>query len=273
MCTVKNPGFRKRKRFIRSWNASLPAFSSVLAFLRSGKMKEDENHVLINYSNGKYVYHGKDAGFEYAYKTQNGKTFWRYIFQHSLPLRECYHYEILERLGIPVPQVLAVGDTRKFFVLKESFLITSFLKDTFDGRIFMEGGKYRNGHENLCFAYCRKNLLYLAKLHDAGFFHKAAHPRNFLFRETGKEGEVEVFWIDVARLRKSYCRKRAVVMDLHTFFRDMLLPEENVLQLLKIYMEKVEKKVFPSEKELFEALLHFKRRPFSKKKYQISART
>ena len=62
-------------------------------------------------------------------------------------------------------------------------------------------------------------------------------------------------------------------MDLHTFFRDMLLPEENVLQLLKIYMEKVEKKVFPSEKELFEALLHFKRRPFSKKKYQITART
>lgn len=268
---MEKPDFRKKKRFICSWQAALDAFEPVLASLRAGKLVEDENHSLINVNNGKFVYHGKDSSFDYAYKTQNGKTFWRYIFRHSLPLRECYHYEILEKLSIPVPQILAVGDTRKFFVLKESFLVTSFLAGTYDGRIFMEGGKYRTGHEELCFDYCRKNLLYLAKLHDAGFFHKAAHPRNFLFRETGKEGEVEVFWIDVARLRKTFHRKRAVIMDLHTFFRDMLLPEEKVAELLKIYMDAAEKKVFHSEKELLDSLIHFKRRAFSKKKYHLFA--
>ena len=271
MTALEKPDFRKKKRFISSWHAAVPAFAPVLASLRSGKLVEDENHSLINVSSGKYVYHGLDAGFDYAYKTQEGKTFWRYIFRPSLPLRECYHYEILSSLAIPVPQVLAVGDTRKFFVLKESFLVTSFLADTMDGRIFMEGGKYRTGYEDLCFAYCRKNLLYLAKLHDAGFFHKASHPRNFLFRETGKAEDVEIFWIDVARLRKGSCMKKAVIVDLHTFFRDMRLPEDKVTELLKIYTDAAEKKIFHSEKELLSSLVNFKRRPFTKKRYRIFA--
>ena len=86
MTALEKPDFRKKKRFISSWHAAVPAFAPVLASLRSGKLVEDENHSLINVSSGKYVYHGLDAGFDYAYKTQEGKTFWRYIFRPSIHL-------------------------------------------------------------------------------------------------------------------------------------------------------------------------------------------
>lgn len=262
--------FKRKKRYISSWAAAVPAFLPFLETLRSKASIEDENHVLINVSSGKYVYHCQDGGFDYAYKTQQGKTFWRYMLRASLPLRECYHYEVLESLDIPVPQVLAVGDTRRFFVLKESFLITSFLADTHDGRIFMEGGKFRSGYEAIRSVYCRKNLVFMAKLHDAGYFHKAAHPRNFLFRGETPEA-LEVFWIDVARMRKAKDIRKAVIMDLHTFFRDMRLPRQEVLDLIGFYLETVKCKQFQSADEVLELLVNFKRRAFSKRKYKLFA--
>lgn len=260
--------YKNKRRFFSSWSACKETFKPVLALLRSKNIADVDFCTHINTSSGKYVYRGKLNGFDFAYKTQKGKAFWRYIFQPSLPLRECYNYEILRALHIPVPEVLAVGDTRKFFILQESFLVTEFLQDTCDGRVFMPGGAMRNGFEDLRNAYAKKHLLLLAKYHDAHRFHKAFHPRNLLFRGTNAEN-MEVFWIDVARLRKARNMKFAILKDLHTFFRDMLMPEKDVEQLLEFYIQCAENKVFTSVGELKFSLTHFKRKPFSKRKFPL----
>ena len=263
------PDFRNAAKFRKSWSAALPEFQEVLTALRTQvPPKEDDTCRLINVSSGKYVFRGNISGWDFAYKTQQGKTFWRYICRPSLPLRECLHYEILHKLAIPIPQVLAVGDTRENFVLKESFIITAFLDGTADGRIFMPGGKFRTGYEALRQAYCLEHLKLLARLHNAGYFHKAAHPRNFLFKGDTPEN-LEVFWIDVARMRKMHSAKLAVTVDLHVFLRDMLLTRDEVKFLLEFYLEHSSLQLYRSADDLMNDLVHFKRRMFSKRKYRL----
>lgn len=267
---IAEPDCESRKRFFCSWHASVAGFEDVLARLRSGVVPEDDTHRLINVSSGKYVYRCQDGGYDFAYKSQDGKAFWRYLFRASLPLRECRNYLILKKLNIPVPQVLATGDTRTCFILRESFLITSFLDGTADGRIFMPRGKFREGYDALRHAYCEKNLILMARLHDAGYFHKASHPRNFLFRGDTPEN-MEIFWIDVARLRKAKNLRRAIVVDLHTFFRDMKLQQQEVMELLELYVNTAQNHVFSSADGIMKELINFKRRAFSRHKYKLFA--
>lgn len=263
------PDFRRRNRWRTSWTCCVKGFEPVLRDLRTAVPPPENEHCqLINVSSGKYVYHCRMEGWDFAYKTQRGKTFWRYLVRSSLPLRECFHYEILRQLGIPIPRVLAAGDTRKFFVLKESFLITDFLQDSVDGRIFMPGGKFRTGYDDLRRAFCIGNLKLLAKLHNAGYYHKAAHPRNFLFRGSSPD-DLELFWIDVARMRKARNFRRTVIVDLHTFFCDMLLPRKEVTELLDIYLSFLDAPPISSRDELLEELIHFRRRRFSKRVYPL----
>ncbi len=263
------PDFRKAAKFRKSWSACVPGFEEILQKLRQEvPPKESDSCQLINVSSGKYVYRCNISGWDFAYKTQQGKTPWRYICRPSLPLRECLHYEVLQKFAIPIPQILAVGDTRKNFVLKESFIITGFLDNTADGRIFMPGGKFRTGCEELRRAYCIENLKLLARLHNAGYFHKAAHPRNFLFRGDSPEN-LEVFWIDVARMRKMHSPRRSVTVDLHVFLRDMNLPRQEVEELLEIYFQELKRPLFDSAQEILHELINFKRRMFSKKKYRL----
>ncbi len=263
--------FRKAARYRKSWACCVAGFGDVLRDLRKAAvLQEDEQHHLINVSSGKYVYRCKVDDWDFAYKTQQGKTFWRYMFRHSLPLRECYHYAVLRKLNIPVPQVLAVGDTRHNFILTESFIITDFLDNTCDGRIFMPGGKFRSGYDGLRRAFCIGHLELLARLHNGGYFHKASHPRNFLFRGDSPEN-MEIYWIDVARMRKMHDPRRSVIIDLHTFFRDMRLERDEVLELITFYLSKLEKKLFADAGEVLQALINFKRRRFSRRKYKLFA--
>ena len=253
----------EKQQFCKSWNSTIPEFENLLTKIRNGKLKDTLE--LINVSSGKYVYYGKAEGFDFAYKTQQGKKFLRYIFRPSLPYREVQNYAVLEKLGIPIPRVIAVGETRKFLILKESFIITEFIHNTFDGRVFVPNGKFRNQHNEIRAEFCKKNIDLLVKLHEAGYFHKAFHARNLLFRGDTPEN-LEVFWIDVARMRKTNNMIFARMLDLHTFFRDMQLPKSELLSLLTRYIEKSKWQLYPDAESLLNALLHLKRRAFSRKK-------
>ena len=253
----------EKQQFRKSWSTAIPEFENVLTKIRNGKLTDALE--LINVSSGKYVYCGKAEGFEFAYKTQQGKKFLRYIFRPSLPYREAKNYTVLAELGIPVPKVLAVGETRRYLILKESFIITEFIHNTFDGRVFVPNGKFRYQHNDIRRVFCEKNIDLLVKLHDAGYFHKAFHARNLLFRGDTPEN-VEVFWIDVARMRKAKSMAFARMLDLHTFFRDMQLPQDELLALLARYIEKSKWQLYPDAEALLNALLTLKRRAFSRKK-------
>lgn len=256
---------------VSSWRTAVSGFADVLVRLRKHPLSEDSAHRKINESNGKIVWHCRDGTFDFAYKTQAGKKPWRYLFQDSLPVRECRHYRMLEKLGFPIPDALAVGDTRICGILRESFLVTGFLEDTCDGRIFMPGGKFHTGQESLRHAYCEGHLKLLALAHDNGLFHKAFHPRNLLFRQRGNSTTLEFFWIDVARLRKMNCfnAHRAVIVDLHTFFRDMLLSKQETLALLRVYTAARKRGNIPSAEQILRNLVSFKRHLFSKKRYRL----
>lgn len=254
--------------FWHSWACCEPDFAEVLPRLQAGTVPESDCYQLINVSSGKYVYRGHDGGFDFACKIQDGKKFWRYIFRPSLPLREVLHYHLLEQANFPVPRVLAVGEIRHFLQLKKSFLITEFLDNTADGRVFMPGGKMRTGFEDLRKAYIQKHLQLLAQLHDRGFFHKAFHPRNLLFRGNTPDS-LELFWIDVARLRRAGNIRRAIIVDLHTFFRDMRLDEAQTREMLAVYLAAAQQKLFATPETLLQELINFKRRPFSRKQYCI----
>lgn len=256
-----------------SWCISESHFLPLLTRLRQDPPATAPEAGLINESSGKYVWKidcdSPEGKMTVAYKTNPGKTPWRYIFKSSLPVREVRNYFLFEILNLPVARVIAVGDERKNFILTETFIATEFLENTSDGRQFMPGGAKREEREKLM-AFSRKNLELLAQLHHAGIFHKAFHPRNMLWRE-GAEG-LEIFWIDVARCRKVPPRsmKQAIIKDLHTFFRDMRLTKAETVELLETYTAQAPKAYLPVDNSiLLEKLIHFRRRLFSRKKYQI----
>ena len=263
---------RKESRF-RSWRLAEPGFEGILKELRETPPPPAEEEGLIYTSSGKRVWHlRRESGgkvYDFAYKTNPGKGL-RYITNSSLPVRETRNYLLLESLGIPVPHVLAVGDARRFFILKETFLATEFIADTRDGMDFTPGGPlYADTEKKMVF--CRLHLEQLAKIHNANIFHKSYHPRNLLWRERG--GEMEIFLIDVPRCRRERPSGmfRAAVTDLHSFFRDMRMPRAQVEELVACYLQFRAPGTAPTAKEVLDALIHFRRRLFSRKKYKLFA--
>lgn len=263
---------RYEKRY-RSWAICEKEFAPILEKLRRDPLSPDAENGLIYSSSGKYVWkilHRDNDGERFvAYKTNPGKTPWRYIFKSSLTTREMRNYLRFEALGIPIAKVTAAGDLRKGVILQESFIVTEFLENSRDGRMFMPGGELREDRKKR-FLFSRLNLELLAKLHHARIFHKAFHPRNLLWRENGKD--MEVFWIDVARCREVSpgAMPKAIIVDLHTFFRDMRLSYEETVELLSIYIAAAPDRYLPSDAQgIMEKLLHFRRRRFSKKRYKI----
>ena len=185
--------------------------------------------------------------------------------------REIRNYKRFRDLGIPVPRVFGGGDVRRWLILRETFMATEFIPDSADGRLFMPGGAL-NGDTPLKLIYCRKHLALLAKIHDHRIFHKAFHPRNLLWR--GQGNDMEVFWIDVARCREAGTASmpRAVVVDLHTFFRDMRLTRAETAELLEYYLSCRTQGAVPADAaSLLDSLIHFRRRLFSSKKYPLFA--
>lgn len=259
----------------RSWYLCETEFAPILETLRNTPPARTEENGLIYSSSGKYVwkmdYDSPSGKVTVAYKTNPGKTPWRYIFKSSLTIREMRNYLRFEELGIPVAHVVAVGDQRKNFILQETFIVTEFLENTRDGRVFMSGGTHRADREDML-AFCRLNVEQLAKLHHANIFHKAFHARNLLWRKT-ENGKMEVFLIDVARCRKVSSRfmPRAVIWDLHTFFRDMRLKEPEIMEVIEHYMKTAPQSYLPEggAAAIMDELLHFRRRLFSRKKYKI----
>ena len=263
---------RKESRF-RSWQLAEPGFEGILKELRETPPPPAEEEGLIYTSSGKRVWHlRRESGskvYDFAYKTNPGKGL-RYIANSSLPVREMRNYLLLESLGIPVPRILAVGDARSFFILKETFLATEFIADTRDGMDFTPGGPlYADTEKKMVF--CRLHLEQLAKIHNADVFHKSYHPRNLLWRECG--GEMEIFLIDVprCRLERPSGMFRAAVTDLHSFFRDMRLPRAQTAELIAYYLQFRTPGTAPKAEEVLDALIHFRRRPFSRKKYKLFA--
>ena len=301
---------RTESRF-HSWQLAEPGFEGILKDLRENPPPPTAEGGMIYKASGKRVWHlRREAGgkvYDFAYKTNPGKARLRYIINSALTVREVRNYLLLESLGLPVPHILAVGDVRSFFVLKETFLVTGFIADTRDGRDFDPRGPLYGDVEKKM-RYCRLHLEQLARIHNANVFHKSYHPRNLLWRERGgkmrycklhfeqlakihnanvfhksyhprnllwreRGGKMEIFLIDVPRCRREQPSGmfRAAVTDLHSFFRDMIMPRAQVEELVAYYQKFRTPGTAPTAEEFLDALIHFRRRPFSRRKYKLFA--
>lgn len=263
---------KKKERRFSSWEYAEPGFEEIFHALCTDPPDMTKDAGLINESSGKCVWHLCRGGYDFAFKINPGKTPWRYILSPSLAAREALNYQRFTALGLPTAQLLGVADERKCFILKKSYIATAFIEDTQDGRLFMPGGAFFADTARKA-DFTEQNMALLAKAHDARIFHKAFHPRNLLWRDA-TDGRLEIFWIDVARCRNAAesAMPRAILVDLHTFFRDMRMTRHELEQAVSIYLAARKNGSYPGGKDaLIRDLFHFKRRLFSRKRYKITA--
>ena len=199
--TIDNP--TAAMRFATSWSLCIPEFKPILDDLLKSPPSKCAEDGFVNSSNGKYVWHllrkTSDGEFDFCFKMQKTRKFWRYLLRPSLTPREARNYAVYRKIGIPVPDVLAVVEIRKSFVIKENFIATRFVENSRDARVFMPGGTFRSDIDRIV-VFAKMNMELFARIHDNLIFHKASHVRNVLWRE--QDGKMQIFWIDVARCRR-----------------------------------------------------------------------
>ena len=226
-------------RFLYPANWCAEGFEADLAWIREHPEARNADNLMSDNS-GKQVWRIElpEGRGTVAYKHCGGKAPVRYILHLSHPGREWRNYEAIRRMNIPAGDVLAFGETRKYhWKLENSFIITRFIENTRNGTDFMPGGRLRE-NEAMRRRYCALIAPEIAKMHRHGFFHKALHPRNILYRGETPES-MEVFFIDVARckMRFLWTMRWFLLFDLFTPLRDLMLPADEARAFLKAYRD------------------------------------
>ena len=162
-----------------------------------------------------------------------------YSWNHSKIAREAANYRALASLGIPMARLLAAGDTRRNFILQDSYLVTEFAAGCQDGRVFIRGGELA-GETGLRRAFIEENLSYLAKLHMVHCFHKGFTPYNLLWKPGSEGRPIDLRWIDVSSccflpLTEGMFTKY-LVRDIANFFWYLKLDETEKLAALRHYL-------------------------------------
>ena len=224
-------------RFLYPANWCAEGFEADLAWIQAHPEARNAGNLLTDRA-GKQVWRVElpDGRGAVAYKYCEGKAPVRYILHLSHPGREWRNYQAIRRMGIPAGEVLAFGETRKHhWKIENSFIITRFIENTRNGIDFMPGGRLC-GDAAMRRRYCALIAPEIAKMHRHGFYHKALHPRNILYRGDTPEA-MEVFFIDVARCRMRFrgAMKQPVLFDLYTPLLDLKLPADEARAFLAVY--------------------------------------
>ena len=249
-------------RYLYPANWCAPGFEDALEYLKQHDELRNEANLLTN-SAGKLVWRiplpDEFGGGSVAWKLCEGKIPRRYIINLSHPAREWRNYQAIARLGVPSGQVLAFGEERKYhWKLENSFIVTRFIEDSSNGCDFMPGGRRRDDR-SLRERFCELVAPEIAKMHRRGFFHKALHPRNILYRGDTPE-TMEIYFIDVARCRIRFGVQlpRVILFDLYTPLNDLKLPADESRAFLAAYHKGIPDCPFALD-ELERRLTHYKR--------------
>lgn len=164
----------------------------------------------------------------------------RFILRPSLSGFEAENFSFVSALGIPVAELLAAGDERSCFILKKTFLITRFAEGFLSGLEFLPEKQMEN-REELLDEFLRRNLLWLARCHDAGLLHRGSTPANFLWKKRsapdGEGNRIDLLWIDLAscRRRPMFLVNKGCIKDLKLLFKPLGLPPEKQKELIAFY--------------------------------------
>lgn len=178
-----------------------------------------------------------EGGFRVAFKTARENRFLRYLFRPSLAVREARGFEVAASLGIPVVDVLALGEKRCCLKLIRAYIVTRFEENVESMLYFKDHPEQRD----VLMRLLKDNIVRLAKLHAAGYIHGGAHPRNFLWRQDA-DGTVMSIWIDLPTVRSiSQWRERGrkwwkyILTDLTDFTEVFRLTQAELDEILAEY--------------------------------------
>ena len=236
---------RSMRRLAGSWQYCRRDFAPVLQrLIREGLLREEgpsekvwetKNRFVLKVSLGE----GRFAAYKRYRKISRPRKF---MLRPSPCGFEAFNYQFLKDLGIPLPGLLAAGDTREHFRLRTAFIMTEFAEGFRDGRDFVPGGVLAEEKE-LRGEFIRRNFRFLARCHDAGMVHRGFNPANLLFkvREAPDEAgnRLDLLWIDVAscRRRPQFIINFLICNDFRMFFRFFRFTVEEKKEILADYCQ------------------------------------
>ncbi len=178
-----------------SWHDEKLLDADTLAAVRN----HPESGELIWKTHSKYVYKVGNI----AYKCGTPRPPVRYIFLLSPSAREMINFHIFKQLDIPLVQLLAGGESRKFCrPPKKCWVMTRFAEGYLSGMELIPGwAKPENAglpeDAELRADFLRFNMPLIARLHNAGCYHRGFRPYNIMFRRL-ENGFLDCLWLDIA---------------------------------------------------------------------------
>ena len=173
-----------------------------------------------------------------------------YGFSWTQAMKEAYNFKRLAHVELPLVKLVAVGEERGFFSIRNYFLVTEYADGFQDGRYFFESFSYEPWMRD---EFTRRNFALIARLHDAGFCHGGFTPMNELWRklpEPDAEGNrLDIRWIDIATCSRAWGQnlKRLIAEDLVNFLRFYSFTEAERREHLRGYLEATKSKRFDLE--------------------------
>ena len=187
------------------------------------------------------------SGLDLAYKWGVNVRWLPYGFSWTQAMKEAYNFKRLAHIGLPLVKLVAVGEERGFFSIRNYFLVTEYADGFLDGRYFFES---MSNETEMRDEFTRRNFTLIARLHDAGFCHGGFTPMNELWRklpEPDAEGNrLDIRWIDIATCSRAWGQKlkRLIAEDLGNFLRFYSFTEAERREHLRVYLEATKVKRF-----------------------------
>ena len=244
----------REKRLSRAWQWVRSDFADEFHQLTaSGADRESSGNAIIWNTRHKYTLRIQTQGGKVvAFKRYRKLRCFPYLYHSTPTAREAENYQRLQLLGLPMAELLAVGDDRSFFRPRSSFIVTEFARNCQDGRVFYPGGKLER-ETTWRDEFCRRNFELIAKLHDAGIYHRGFTPANELWRlrpvPDAAGNRLDIVWIDVASCRKlsNAALREKIPDDFVNFLRFFQFAPEEYHAFLQAYCGKVQVKRFELE--------------------------
>ncbi len=181
-----------------------------------------------------------------AYKCSKPRPPARYLFLLSPSAREMINFFIFAKLGIPLVQMFAGGEDRKFGIPPENcWVMTRFAEDYLCGFELMPHTtipKTTNLAEDPVIRadFLRFNMPLIAKLHNAGCYHRGFRPYNIMFRRLA-DGRLDCLWLDIASCvfypLPDIFLKSMFLNDLKKFFHSFQATAEELELAADIYLQ------------------------------------
>ena len=233
---------------LRSWFWVHRDAAEIRDVLRAGPPGLDSGPEVLWQTKNKYVLRLKTAsGLDLACKWYVNIRQFPYSFLWTLAAKEAYNFKRFADIGLPLVKLVAAGEGRGFFNIRNAFVVTEFAEGFLDGRYFMEAFPHDNAMRD---EFTRKNLVLIARLHDAGFCHSGFTPMNELWRKLPKPDangdQLDIRWIDIATCYRAWgwFLKRRIVEDLGNFLRFYAFTPEERGEFLRIYLNATKVKRF-----------------------------